>query len=187
MLCPFCRHDDSKVIDSRDSAGSIRRRRECANCGRRFTTYERAEARSLRVIKQDGRREEFSRGKLLASLAKACAKRPLPTGTLEKIAEDIETHLMDTGRSEVSTRVVGESAVERLRDLDPVAYIRFVSVYRDFQDIEVFKETIEALLSSEEPREASSQLALLPEDTTIPRRPARRRRRRPSPYQANRP
>ena len=178
MLCPFCRHDDSKVIDSRDSADSIRRRRECASCDRRFTTYERAEARSLRVIKQDGRREEFVREKLLASLTKACVKRPLPTGTLEKIAEEIETHLMDTGRSEVSTKVIGESAVERLRDLDPVAYVRFVSVYKDFRDIEGFKETIEALLDPEEPEETSSQLSLLPEDTITPRRRAGRLRRK---------
>jgi transcriptional repressor NrdR len=105
-------------------------------------------------------------------------KRPLPTGTLEKIAEEIETHLMDTGRSEVSTKVIGESAVERLRDLDPVAYVRFVSVYKDFRDIEGFKETIEALLEPEEPEETSSQLSLLPEDTITPRRKAGRIRRR---------
>ena len=179
MLCPFCRHEDSKVIDSRDSADSIRRRRECANCDRRFTTYERAEARSLRVVKQDGRREDFAREKLLDSLAKACVKRPLPTGTLEKVAEEIENHLMDTGRSEVSTKVIGESAVERLKGLDPVAYVRFVSVYKDFRDIEGFKETIEALLDpEEEPQETSSQLTLLPEDAITPRRRAGRSRRR---------
>ncbi len=132
----------------------------------------------MRVVKQDGRREEFVREKLLASLTKACVKRPLPTGTLEKIAEEIETHLMDTGRSEVSTKVIGESAVERLRDLDPVAYVRFVSVYKDFRDIEGFKETIEALLEPEEPEETSSQLSLLPEDTITPRRRAGRLRRK---------
>ena len=132
----------------------------------------------MRVVKQDGRREEFVREKLLASLTKACVKRPLPTGTLEKIAEEIETHLMDTGRSEVSTKVIGESAVERLRDLDPVAYVRFVSVYKDFRDIEGFKETIEALLKPEEPEETSSQLSLLPEDTITPRRRAGRLRRK---------
>ena len=132
----------------------------------------------MRVVKQDGRREEFAREKLLASLTKACVKRPLPTGTLEKIAEEIETHLMDTGRSEVSTKVIGESAVERLRELDPVAYVRFVSVYKDFRDIEGFKETIEALLEPEEPEETSSQLSLLPEDTITPRRRAGRLRRK---------
>ena len=132
----------------------------------------------MRVVKQDGRREEFVREKLLASLTKACVKRPLPTGTLEKIAEEIETHLMDTGRSEVSTKVIGESAVARLRDLDPVAYVRFVSVYKDFRDIEGFKETIEALLEPEEPEETSSQLSLLPEDTITPRRRAGRLRRK---------
>ena len=132
----------------------------------------------MRVVKQDGRREEFVREKLLASLTKACVKRPLPTGTLEKIAEEIETHLMDTGRSEVSTKVIGESAVERLRDLDPVAYVRFVSVYKDFRDIEGFKETIKALLEPEEPEETSSQLSLLPEDTITPRRRAGRLRRK---------
>jgi transcriptional repressor NrdR len=130
------------------------------------------------VVKQDGRREEFVREKLLASLTKACVKRPLPTGTLEKIAEEIENHLMDTGRSEVSTKVIGEAAVERLRDLDPVAYVRFVSVYKDFRDIEGFKETIKALLEPEEPEETSSQLSLLPEDTITPRRRAGRLRRK---------
>lgn len=175
MLCTFCRHNDSKVIDSRDSGDSIRRRRECSNCARRYTTYERAESRSLRVIKQDGRREDFNIGKLFTSLTRACAKRPFLTGTLEKMADEIEAKLMDSGKSEVSTRAIGELVVGRLRDLDPVAYIRFASVYKDFSDIEAFKESIDSLLEPQMPLETSSQLSFLEDDSI----PIRRRRGRP--------
>ena len=178
MLCPFCDHDDSRVIDSRDAGDGIRRRRECLRCSLRFTTYERVQTRSLLIVKRDGRREEFDRDKLWASLTKACAKRPLPTGSIEKAMGEIEARLGEAGRAEVPSKTIGEMVMERLRNLDRVAYIRFASVYRDFRDIESFKEEIEALL---EPRESqsvpSNQLSFL-EDEATPA-PPRRRGKRP--------
>ena len=178
MLCPFCSHDDSKVIDSRDAGDGVRRRRECLRCGLRFTTYERVQTRSLLVIKRDGRREAFDRDKLWVSLTKACAKRPLPIGSIEKIIEEIEAALANLGRAEIPSKAIGEMIVERLRNLDRVAYIRFASVYRDFRDIESFKQEIDALL---EPRASSeiptNQLSFLDDET--PLTPMRRRRGRP--------
>ena len=186
MLCPYCTHQDSKVIDSRDAGDGIRRRRECLRCGLRFTTYEYVQSRALQVLKSDERREEFSRDKLSASLTKACAKRPLAVGTIEKIIADIESHLGSSGRAEVSSKIIGEMVMERLKQLDQVAYIRFASVYRDFRDIESFKEEIEALL---EPREnegtPSNQLSFLQEET-VPADPRRRRARRPRRAQSDR-
>ncbi len=151
MRCLFCEYTNSKVIDSRDSGDGVRRRRECLNCERRFTTYEYVQMRTLMVVKRDRRREEFQREKLFASLAKACAKRPLPVGTIEKTLDEIESTLSDMGRAEAPARLIGELAMSKLRKLDRVAYIRYASVYRDFSDIESFKEEIEALLDSEEP------------------------------------
>lgn len=160
MMCPYCEGGDTRVVDSRDSGAGIRRRRECAECGRRFTTYERVEVKALAVVKQDGRREEFSRGKLMASLSKACAKRPLSVGRLEAVVDDIEGRLAGMGRAEVAARAIGEMVMERLARLDRVAYIRFASVYRDFQDIESFKAEVDALM---EPGKAAgvNQLSLL--------------------------
>jgi transcriptional repressor NrdR len=178
MYCPFCNNDNSKVIDSRDSGDSIRRRRECLRCGLRFTTYERVQTRALLVAKRDGRREEFDREKLWASVKSACAKRPLPIGSIEKIIGDIETQLSDAGRAEIPSRSIGELVMERLRDLDRVAYIRFASVYRDFRDIESFKEEVEALLDPAQSSEESSQLSFLQEDElTVPGK--RKRGRKP--------
>ena len=178
MLCPFCSNSDSKVIDSRDAGDGVRRRRECRRCGLRFTTYERVQTRALQVIKRDGRSEEFDRDKLWVSLTKACAKRPLPIGSIEKLVDDIETDLGNIGRAEAPSKAIGEMVMERLRNLDRVAYIRFASVYRDFRDIESFKYEVDALL---EPREAtkvsSNQLSFLEEDP--PTTPPRRRGRRP--------
>ena len=181
MLCPFCSHIDSKVIDSRDAGDGTRRRRECLRCDLRFTTYEHVQTRSLLVIKRDERREEFNRDKLWVSLTKACAKRPLPIGSIEKVIDDIEAQLADLGRAEVQSKVIGEMVVERLKSLDRVAYIRFASVYRDFSDIESFKEEIDALL---EPRDSSgvpsNQLTFLDEvEDGTPLAPRRRRGRRP--------
>ena len=167
MFCPFCNNDNSKVIDSRDSGDSIRRRRECLRCGLRFTTYERVQTRALLVAKRDGRREEFDREKLWASVKSACAKRPLPIGSIEKIIDEIETQLSNAGRAEIPSRSIGELVMERLRDLDRVAYIRFASVYRDFRDIESFKEEVEALLDPTQSSEESSQLSFLQEDELI--------------------
>ena len=176
MFCPFCSNDNSKVIDSRDSGDSIRRRRECLRCGLRFTTYERVQTRALLVAKRDGRREEFDREKLWASVKSACAKRPLPIGSIEKIIDEIETQLSNAGRAEIPSRSIGELVMERLRDLDRVAYIRFASVYRDFRDIESFKEEVEALLDPTQPSEESSQLSFLQEDELIA--PGKRKRGR---------
>ena len=176
MFCPFCNNDNSKVIDSRDSGDSIRRRRECLRCGLRFTTYERVQTRALLVAKRDGRREEFDREKLWASVKSACAKSPLPIGSIEKIIDEIETQLSNAGRAEIPSRSIGELVMERLRDLDRVAYIRFASVYRDFRDIESFKEEVEALLDPTQSSEESSQLSFLQEDELIA--PGKRKRGR---------
>ena len=178
MYCPFCNNDNSKVIDSRDSADSVRRRRECLRCGLRFTTYERVQTRALLVAKRDSRREEFDREKLWASVKSACAKRPLPIGSIDKVIDEIETQLANAGRAEIPSRVIGELVMDRLRNLDRVAYIRFASVYRDFTDIESFKEEVEALLDPGQPDEESSQLSFLEDDElTVPGK--RRRGRKP--------
>lgn len=184
MYCPFCGDSSSKVIDSRDSGDGIRRRRECLACARRFTTYERVQMRALMVVKRDGRREEFAREKLWASVTKACAKRPLPLGSIEKVLEDIEADLSDSGRAEITSRDIGELVMERLKDMDRVAYIRYASVYRDFRDIESFKQEIEALIENREPDDGvpKNQLSMLEDETPIIRR---RRGRRPKRPQAN--
>ena len=147
MNCLFCGNADSKVIDSRESGGGVRRRRECNACDLRFTTYEQVQSRSLIIIKRDGTREEFDREKLWASLTKACAKRPLPTGLLEKALAEIESQLADIGKTEVSSKTLGEFTMSRLKDVDRVAYIRFASVYRQFKDIDSFKKELQKLSS----------------------------------------
>ena len=154
MRCPYCTFTDSKVTDSRVVENGIRRRRECQRCGLRFTTYERIQATALMVSKQDGRREEFNREKLTAGIRKACAKRPVASRTIEKMVEDIESELQHMGQVEVPTTILGSMVMERLRNLDRVAYIRYSSVYRDFQDIESFERAVWDL------REGSSQLPL---------------------------
>ena len=179
MYCPFCNDDRSKVIDSRDSGDSIRRRRECLRCGLRFTTYESVQTRALLIIKRDQRREEFSRDKLWASFTKACTKRPLPTGSIEKAIDEIDTQLSGLGKAEVSSKAIGEMVMGHLRNLDRVAYIRFASVYRDFRDIENFREEVAALLEPQQlEEEVSSQLSLLG-DVAPPVRGRRRRSKRP--------
>ena len=183
MHCPFCTNDDSKVIDSRDTGESIRRRRECLRCGLRFTTYERVQTRSLLIIKRDGRREEFNRDKLWSSLTTACAKRPLPIGSIEKVIDEIETQLSNLGRAEIPSKTIGEMVMDRLKGLDRVAYIRFASVYRDFRDIESFKEEIEALLEPHGAVVDDNQLTFL-EDDDLPATP-RRRGRRPNKPQSD--
>ena len=177
MRCPYCEHTNSKVIDSRDSGDGIRRRRQCLECERRFTTYEYVQMRTMMVVKRDKRREEFQREKLFASLAKACAKRPLPVGTIEKTLDEIETTLSELGRAEVTARAIGEIVMDKLRELDRVAYIRFASVYRDFSDIESFKQEIDALLDSGGPDNGvhPDQMRMLGDEA--PARAKRRRRR----------
>ena len=147
MRCPYCREPESKVVDSRvleDGAG-VRRRRECTGCGARFTTYERTEEVPLYVVKKDGRREQFDPRKLLAGISRACEKRPIPREAVEGCVADIERALRDGLHREVRSSVVGELVMERLQALDPVAYLRFASVYREFHDLEAFLREIEHL------------------------------------------
>ena len=176
--CPFCNHDDSKVVDSRDSGDGIRRRRQCLRCDRRFTTYERVHAREVLVKKRDGRSEEFSRDKLWSSLTKACAKRPMVPGAIDRLVDEIEAAVIESGKPEIPARAVGDLVMDKLRDLDRVAYIRYASVYRDFRDIEAFRDEISALLAPPKPAaEPSSQLSFLEDEAIAP--PSRRRRGRP--------
>ena len=161
MHCPFCGYHDSKVIDSREINDGIRRRRQCLSCGSRFTTYERLQPASLFVIKKDQRREEFNKDKLLTGLRKACEKRPLPTGTVDKLADDIEAELYQQNRAEIPGSVIGDMVMEKLKSLDYIAYIRFASVYRDFTDITALKQEIDTLVSDEtESPRPTSQLPL---------------------------
>jgi transcriptional repressor NrdR len=147
MNCPVCKAADSRVVDSRltDDGTAVRRRRECAQCGRRFTTYERLEVPPLFVIKKDGRREPFDREKILAGITKACEKRPVAREEVARVVEGIEQALRDRLATEVPTREIGEMVMERLRSLDEVAYVRFASVYKEFRDAESFVQEIERL------------------------------------------
>src|SRR3972149_2899263 len=163
MNCAFCGHHDTKVVDSRDVNDGIRRRRQCLSCGSRFTTYERLQLTGLFVIKKDQRREEFSKDKLLTGLRKACEKRPLPTGTVDRLADDIEAELYHQGKTEIPSAVIGDMVMERLKRMDYIAYIRFASVYRDFTDITVLKQEIDTLVGDKaEASQPTSQLPLLP-------------------------
>ena len=152
MKCPFCSQDDDKVVDSRSSGGGfvIRRRRQCLRCRRRYTTYERIERAAIRVVKKDGRREDFDANKILAGLKKACEKRPVPTEKLEQVAAEIEAQIHDTYDNEVPTNEIGKILMEKLRDLDKVAYIRFASVYREFKDISDFMNEVKPMLQSQQ-------------------------------------
>ena len=148
MKCPYCGEADSKVIDSRsaDEGTSIRRRRECLKCGRRFTTYETVESMPLVVVKKDGSRQTFDRNKVLAGLVKACEKRAVPLSTLEKITSDIEQQLLNSLSREVASEHIGELVMEKLKEVDEVAYVRFASVYRQFRDINTFMDELSKLL-----------------------------------------
>jgi transcriptional repressor NrdR len=187
LHCPYCGFADSRVTDSRDADDGIRRRRECLSCGERFTTYERVHAAAFVVVKKDGRREDFSRAKLLIGLRKACEKRPLPVGTVEAVADDIEATLQASGKAEVPASIIGEMVMDRLRELDQIAYIRFASVYRDFADIGELRTALEGLAATEARRsqEARGQLTLIPEEAleglARPWRPVARRRGRGRP------
>jgi transcriptional repressor NrdR len=147
LTCPTCRKSETRVVDSRDDETVVRRRRECLDprCKHRFTTYERMEVPRLFVVKKDGRREQYSREKILAGLRKACEKRPISESRMEAVAADLERELFARGESEVQSALVGEKLMEALRALDPVAYIRFASVYRSFRDIESFREELAQL------------------------------------------
>ena len=144
MKCPYCAADDDKVVDSRSMSDglSIRRRRECLACGRRFSTYERVELTGFSVIKKDGRREAFDREKLRGGITKACEKRPIPTEEIEKCVSGVEAELWNYADREVPVSAIGELVMERLRRLDKVAYIRFASVYREFTDLKSFEKEL---------------------------------------------
>ena len=150
MTCPFCGHKEDKVIDSRESKEGdvIRRRRQCLGCERRFTTYERSDEIPYMVIKKDGRREKFDRQKVLGGLLRACEKRPIPMSRLAEIVDAVETNLSETADREISTTEVGEMLMARLKGLDKIAYVRFASVYRDFQDVEAFLDELKGLKRS---------------------------------------
>jgi transcriptional repressor NrdR len=143
--CPFCGKQESRVIDSRSLEDGVRRRRKCLACKARFTTYERVQPHDIFVIKKDGRREEFSRDKLLLGIRKACEKRPLPTGAIDKFVDAIEAELYNAGKNEVSSSYIGDLVMEGLKKLDHIAYIRFASVYREFADIGDLKQEVDSL------------------------------------------
>jgi transcriptional repressor NrdR len=147
MRCPFCGHGEDRVVDSRESREGdvIRRRRECTKCGRRFTSYEKIESLPFQVVKRDERREPFDRLKLMRGLQVACRKRPVPQDALEQVADFIEMAMNDAGEREISSRKIGALVMTRLRDLDPVAYVRFASVYRNFEDVESFVKELHEL------------------------------------------
>ncbi len=148
MKCPYCSEADSKVIDSRstEEGVSIRRRRECLACGKRFTTYEKVENVPIMVIKKDHSRQPFDRTKILNGLKRACEKRPISMSEIETIVYEIETSIYNSLEREISTNEIGEMLIEKLRKLDQVAFVRFASVYRDFQDVETFRHEIDKIL-----------------------------------------
>ncbi len=172
MNCPYCGFPDCKVTDSRDVNDGIRRRRQCLSCGSRFTTYERLQRAGLFVIKKDERREEYDRNKLQAGIRRACEKRPLPTGAIDKLVDEIEAELYGLGRAEIPTTLIGDMVMARLKKLDHIAYIRFASVYRDFADITELKREVDTLVDGRG-SPPPNQLPLLPEGLTV--RIARRR------------
>ncbi|MEE8283155.1 MAG: transcriptional regulator NrdR [candidate division NC10 bacterium] len=154
MKCPFCGQVEEKVVDSREArdGAAVRRRRECLNCGRRFTTYERIEEIQFMVVKKDGRREPFDRNKILSGLVKATQKRPVGVAELDKITDEVETRLTEKPDREISSIEIGELIIQRLYELDEVAYVRFASVYRQFKDVSEFVEEVKGLLETSQRR-----------------------------------
>lgn len=151
MRCPYCQFEDSKVLDTtHDSRGVVRRRRECVNCHQRFTTVERPLLATPLIVKKDGTREEFDRDKLLRGVRIACAKRPVPAAAIDRLIGEIETSLQRMGRSEVSSRVVGDMVVQGLKELDHIAYIRYGIVYLQLDDLRAIRNEIDRLLKDEE-------------------------------------
>ncbi len=153
MKCPYCGFAQDRVVDSRESkeADSIRRRRECERCNKRFTTYEPIDEIPYMVVKKDGRREKFERSKVLNGLLRACEKRPISAGKLEDLVDQTESFLMDSPERERTTTEIGQLLMEKLKELDTVSYIRFASVYRDFKDVNEFKAELEQLLTGKDP------------------------------------
>ena len=152
MKCPFCGHDNTRVIDSRpaDENNSIRRRRVCDECSRRFTTYEKVETIPLIVIKKDDNRETYDRSKIEAGVLRACHKRPVSANQITKLVDDVETEIFNRAEKEISSRVIGELVMDRLKNLDAVAYVRFASVYREFKDINTFMDELKKVMGGKE-------------------------------------
>ena len=150
MRCPYCGYKESKVVDSRpaDESSSIRRRRECLSCEKRFTTYETVESLPMVVIKKDGSRQSFDRSKVLRGIQRSCEKRPVPVADMERMAMEIEQELQNALEREVSTEVIGEKVMEKLKKADEVAYVRFASVYQQFADVESFFNELKKLMGS---------------------------------------
>lgn len=146
MKCPFCASTDSRVLDTREVGDGIRRRRECQGCKQRFTTYEQVAKVNLLVVKRDGRREPFDRQKLFDGVLRACTKRPISSADIEQLVTNVETGLYNLGKAEVPSRLIGEMVIDRLRELDEVAYVRFASVYRSFSDLEALKREVDDLM-----------------------------------------
>jgi len=187
MNCPFCTTDDTKVTDSRPDQDGIRRRRECLACGRRFSTLERIELPGVALLKKDGRREAFDRVKIISGMRKACEKRPIPSGAVEALADEVEQAVYGMNRAEVPSSVVGELVMDRLKALDHIAYIRFASVYRAFADVDELEQELEALKAGwRRPDVPPDQLALLPDATPTTNKPRvlRMRRTRTQPADA---
>ncbi len=146
MKCPYCGAPNARVTDSREVGDGIRRRRECLACRQRFTTYEQVAKVNLLVVKRDGRREPFDRQKLFEGIRRACTKRPISTERIEQMVTNIETGLFNLGQSEVSSRTIGEMVMDRLRELDDVAYVRFASVYRSYSDLQALKREVDQII-----------------------------------------
>ena len=150
MKCPFCGHDNTRVIDSRpaEDNNSIRRRRVCDECDKRFTTYEKIETIPLIIIKKDNNRETYDRSKIEAGVLRACHKRPVSAGQIDKLVEEVETEIFNMEEREISTQDIGEMVMNKLKDMDAVAYVRFASVYREFKDINAFMDELKKVLDS---------------------------------------
>ena len=149
MKCPFCNQDNTRVVDSRpvDDTNSIRRRRLCDACGRRFTTYEKVESIPLTVIKKDQNREQYDRNKIQAGILRACYKRPIPIEKIEEMMDAVEGEIFRTEEKEISSNKIGEIVMDHLKDLDPVAYVRFASVYREFKDVSTFMDELKKFMN----------------------------------------
>ncbi|HEV2989603.1 MAG TPA: transcriptional regulator NrdR [Candidatus Angelobacter sp.] len=162
MKCPFCGFENDKVVDSRESkeGESIRRRRECLGCQKRFTTYERIDEIPYMVVKKDGRREKFERQKVLGGVLRACEKRPISMGKMEQIVNDVEQYVVDSPERERTASEIGEQIMERLKLIDKVAYIRFASVYRDFKDVDEFRSELERLQIGKDEKLKSGKVKL---------------------------
>jgi transcriptional repressor NrdR len=177
IKCPGCGEVESKVIDSRSIEDGIRRRRECLSCGGRYTTCERIQNQGIFVIKKDGRREEYNREKLSSGIKKACEKRPIPIGAVDKLVDSIEAEIYQLGKSEISSAIIGDKVIIKLQELDHIAFIRFASIYRDFEDITDLKFAVDSILRSKLENPPAGQLFLLsPEELSSYK--AKRRRGR---------